>query len=517
MRCPNCGHESNDPEAIFCPRCGTSLGPTEVEATTELDAEAVAATEAETSSTTELRTPVVEDPPAPDSPSAGGPPPPPPPPPKPLPTAEPPAAETPAPETPAPETPAPETPAPHASQEPVAEQPSRGLIGGLGNRIPSSWFDVTAAACLAFLVLMFIGGVLLLGAKLQFPALGVGANAIDVLTAIAIIALGILRAPIHLGNVTVTVLPLGALIAAALGMLWAARLAVRDLDRARPLFTGVRFAIPFAIICWLASLSFRFRGREEVFAGAWGTFLWALVWGAVFGAVATIVGDAPLWATLRAKVWPKRSTGERAIGMRAALVMLATAAVLSAFALVLWVIVGLIRGTPTPGFGLGDALAALVYLLAFAPNVLGIITAVGMGSALDVGARVTIAKSRVGRINEISIFSWGGDSPPAYVFLLLVVPLAATVAGGYYARRTASGERMLPTLAWAAVTFAVVLFLIALLGDARLGGGLAGFGVAHVSVHAFRTLLLALVWGFGGGALGWWVAQLRTPKSKEVA
>jgi hypothetical protein len=200
--------------------------------------------------------------------------------------------------------------------------------------------------------------------------------------------------------------------------------------------------------------------------------------------------------------------------MSTAVVMLASSAVLSALALLLWVIVGLIRGTPTRGFGLGDALAALVYLVAFAPNVLAIITALGMGSVLDVGARVTVARAPVGQFNELSIFSWTGGEEPAYLYLLLLIPLASTVVGGIYARRTASGERMAPTIAWAAITFALVLFVIALLGDARLGGGLAGFGVAHVSVHAFRTLLLALLWGAVGSALGWKLAQRSVPKEE---
>ena len=89
-----------------------------------------------------------------------------------------------------------------------------------------------------------------------------------------------------------------------------------------------------------------------------------------------------------------------------------------------------------------------------------IITALGMGSALDVGARVTVARSRVGDINELSIFSWGGGEEPAYLYLLLLIPLAATVAGGFYARRTASDERMVPTLAWAAIATGPALQLL---------------------------------------------------------
>ncbi|MGH2807662.1 MAG: hypothetical protein ACRDKT_10345 [Actinomycetota bacterium] len=492
MRCPNCGHENTDPEGLFCSRCGTTLGEGESEATTELDADTVAETVAATSSTTELRSPVGETGPEPEPEGATGPPPPPPPsvidePPPPPPPVE-------------------------REPEPVAAAPAkrsfvRDLFGTIGARLTSSWLDVTAAACLAFLVLLCIGGVLLLGAKLQYPALGVGANAIEVLTGLAIVALAILRAPIHLGNVTVTVLPLGALAAVALGTLWSARAAIRDRGtESRAALRGVRIAIPFALICWVASLSFRFRGREEIFAGAWGTLFWALVWGALFGAAAGVLGDAPLWSTIRAKVLPERPEGATRVGISAGVVMLASAAVLSAFALLLWVIVGLMRGTPIRDFGAGDALAAVVYLIAFAPNILGIITALGMGSALDVGARVTIARSPVGRFEEISMFSWGGDAAPVYVFLLLAVPLVATVAGGFYARRKGAGAPMLPTIAWAAASFAVVLFLIALLGDARLGGGLAGRGVAHISVHAFRTLLLALLWGAAGGTLGWRLA-----------
>ena len=463
MRCPECGHENVDPEAVFCARCATPLGAQDAESTTELDADAVARVAEPT--TTDLGESAPHTEPVPQGPG--------------------PVAE----------------PAPEAAAPPVAE------------RVAASWLDVTAAASVAFLVLLCIGGVLLLGAKMQYPALGTGANAIEVLSAIAILALATLRAPIHLGNVTVTVLPVGALVATALGILWASRMTLHDRGGdGRPVLRGARIAIPFALICWVASLSFRIRGRDEVFAGAWGTLFWALVWGALFGALAGALGESPLWGTLRGRLWPERPAGSRRLGMSAAVVMLGSSAVLSALALLLWVIVGLIRGTPTRGFGVGDALAALVYLVAFAPNVLAIITALGMGSALDVGARVTVARSRIGEINELSIFSWGGGEEPAYLYLLLLIPLAATVVGGFYARRTGSGERMVSTLAWAAVTFAVVLFLIALLGDARLGGGLAGFGVAHVSIHAFRTLLLALLWGGAGGAVGWQLAQRTAPK-----
>src|SRR5687768_9812765 len=152
MRCPNCGHENVDPEAVFCSRCAAPLGAEDSEATTELDADAAALPGADPAPTTtefEQQAPYTEPvPPAPE-------------------------AET----------------VPEPGQEETAP-PVR-------ERVAASWLDVTAAASIAFLVLLCTGGVLLLGAKMQYPALGTGANAIEVLSAIAILALATLRAPIH--------------------------------------------------------------------------------------------------------------------------------------------------------------------------------------------------------------------------------------------------------------------------------------------------------------------------------
>jgi hypothetical protein len=195
-------------------------------------------------------------------------------------------------------------------------------------------------------------------------------------------------------------------------------------------------------------------------------------------------------------------------GIAAGAVMVSSAAVIAAAATLIGIILALVRGGLRADFGLGDAGAALVYLLAFAPNILVAMTSLGLGAAVDVGARVTVAGGKLGNLRELSLFSWGGESAPGIAYLLVLIPLTATVLGGFYARRR-GGESPVVVLGVAAATFAVILFVIALFGDARLGGGLTGRGVAHVSVYAFRTFLLAGVWGAVGGFAGWKLAGTR--------
>lgn len=470
MRCPHCDSEIVDERAVFCPRCGGTLGSSEVEVTEKLQVpEAVAAPDdaAETDALESSRVPdkAMPDEPAPESPSS-------------------------------------ESSAPVAAVRDLTESVRKSFV--------SRWLDATAAACLAFLVLLSVGAVLLVAAKLQFPGFGTGANPIEVLTAVTILGLAVLRTPIHFGNLLVTTLPFGALIAAGAGIAWATRVATKDrppADVMERVLAGVRVAVPFALVCWLAALVFRFRGGDEVFAGAWGALFWGAVWGAVFGAMGAATSRRELLARLKEMtIVPGEGPVRR--GLSAGIVMLATALGLAAAATLIGIIVALARGAPRPGFGAGDAAAAIVYLVAFAPNVLVAMTALGLGSALDVGARVTVAGGRLGSVRELSLFSWGQDGPPGVAYLLVLIPLIATMLGGFYARRR-GGESIATVLGVATALFALILFAVALLGDARLGGGLAGRGVAHVSVHAFRTLGMALVWGAVGGFLGWKAAEIR--------
>ncbi len=199
--------------------------------------------------------------------------------------------------------------------------------------------------------------------------------------------------------------------------------------------------------------------------------------------------------------------------------MLASALLLAGFAALVWIIVGLAKGVTPAGFGFGDALAALVYLAAFLPNVLVTIIALALGAPVEVGARVTFGGREVGPFGEWSLLDWGGDPTPWYLFLLLAIPLLSCMLGGFSARRNAHDPpRWLPVLAGAAVTFAVPLTVVALLADARLGAGLVtGGGFAHVAPDALLTLVFGLLWADALGYIGWRVADAQEAASSKEA
>jgi hypothetical protein len=432
MTCPNCGAPVADPDGAFCSRCGGPLGSSEAEATEKLDVPAAVPSP----STSEIR--------------PGD------------------SAFT--------------TSAPEAPGDPAAPLLS-DYAAAVRRRVASTWLDPVGAACLAFLFLLSLGALLLVAAKLQFSGFGAGANPIEILSAITILGLAILRVPVHVDDLVISVLPLGALVAAGFGIAWAT-------------------SVTFRIICWIAALVFRFDGTNVVFSGAWGALFWGLVWGGAFGALGALRGDRK-----RRRASEVLSAGAEGGTMRrgasAAALALGSSGLLSAIAILLWIIVALIRGAPGPKFGLGEAVAAFVYLLAFAPNIIVSLTALGMGAPVYVGARVTVGGAGVGQIDRIWLF---GDAP-GYVFLLVLIPLIACSLAGFWARRASDQSEMVPVLGAFAAVFAMTLGLLAWLGEARLGAALLGRGLARLDVNAFATLLFAGAWAALAGLAGWSLAN----------
>ena len=102
-----------------------------------------------------------------------------------------------------------------------------------------------------------------------------------------------------------------------------------------------------------------------------------------------------------------------------------------------------------------------------------------------------------------------GTAPAPY-FLFLLVPVVATVLGGWWAaRRAAVRTRGEGTAvgAVAGVVFAVAVTLFIVLSSIGLGlsGGFGGFVQnqrGHVGPSLLEGALLALVWGVAGGAVG---------------
>lgn len=102
-----------------------------------------------------------------------------------------------------------------------------------------------------------------------------------------------------------------------------------------------------------------------------------------------------------------------------------------------------------------------------------------------------------------------GTAPAGY-FLFLLVPLVATVAGGWWtARRSGAGTGPEGAVAGAAagVVYALAVLLLAVLAGVgfRFSFSIAGFGqsgTGYLGAGLLGGTLLALLWGVAGGAIG---------------
>lgn len=372
------------------------------------------------------------------------------------------------------------------------------------------WVDLSAAAAFAWLVLIGCGAILVLAAKLQYGFLGEGAAAWNLLSAIVMAGLGVMRVPVDIGELSLSALPLGMLAIVGYALMWSSSRVVGKGHAASQrdrVVEGMQIAIPFALICWLSALVFRIRTEPTpVGSDAWGALILPLVWGALFGALGGLRSVRPLKSYLGDVAGTFRSNYRFVYeGIAAAGVMLVATFLLTLAAGLVWIIVGLLEGHPSGSFGLRDAGAALIYLIAFGPNVLVAIATVAHGAPIEVGAQITSAGRIIGSLQEISLFSWGEQGAPWFAFALLAIPISACLLGGYSARRNARepGD-VVQVLGIAAGVYALILFELAALAEARLGAGLIrarGFG--RVAPDAGVLLLLAFAWAVVAGFVGW--------------
>ncbi|HWC14779.1 MAG TPA: zinc ribbon domain-containing protein, partial [Actinomycetota bacterium] len=342
MRCPSCGADITDPAAVFCPRCATPLAGDEGATTARID--------------------VGEEPP--ESPAQD-------------------VSETESLEPVAP-----------ARQEPSTTRPRVDLSTVRARLEASGWVDIAAVAGLGFLVLLMIGAILVVAAKLNFPALGGGGDALGAFTAVVLAALGVLGIPIVVDGVAIYALPLGALIAAGAGYSWAASSSGKAPATGSLVAAarwGAQLAVPTALLCWFFALVFRFRGDHPVAADAGVALVAGAFWGATFGIIAAATRIEPLRAVIARLVGGVRARSRRTYeGIVCGATMVGGAAVLGTGALLLWIIIALIRGAPAHQFGAGDAFAYLVYLVAFLPNIVVAVVSMSFGAPLEVGARVDL-------------------------------------------------------------------------------------------------------------------------------
>src|SRR5688500_7273688 len=191
--------------------------------------------------------------------------------------------------------------------------------------------------------------------------------------------------------------------------------------------------------------------------------------------------------------------------------MLRASLTLALAAGLVWVIVSLLRGGGPQQLDLAGLVAALVYVLAFAPNLVIAASTLSLGAPLHFGAGLTIGGKVRGDVRELSIA--GADLDPS--ILMVLVPLvAAGVAGAWLARYSEAPDSPLPALGRSAALFAAALTALAWLGHARLGAQLAsdkGFGV--VAAHAPSVFVMGALWAFLGALAAWAVERSRRSTS----
>lgn len=412
------------------------------------------------------------------------------------------------------------TPSPTEGEEPQLAPAAAGRDFWLSLRrllAAGGWLDAAAGAGVAFFAILLTGAVLALAMKLQGASLGARPGVTTALSATVILALGVLRVPIHIGDLHVIVIPLGAFIAAGAAIAWASATTVRGRDSIaldEQMREGAKVGVPLALVCFVSALVFKIpAARADVTSGPFHALIFGGLWGALFGALGGAAAHRSLRALIvdRWRQWQSRSL-EAAAGVAGATMMIGCAGVLAVLVALIWIIVALATGAGRGGLTPSVAAAALIYLVAFAPNLLVLIIGLSLGAPVAAGTAVTLNGRVMGTLEEYSLFGWAEDSPPWYVFLLVLVPLLSCAFGGFVARRLAgrNGDPI-KILAVAALTFALTLVVLALLAEARLGAELVRErGFALLAVRPIEVGLSALLWASIAGFAGWRVADATT-------
>lgn len=352
--------------------------------------------------------------------------------------------------------------------------------------------ELASVAALIFLTLMVAAAVLLVAGKLQFPSLGAGAGPFDVLRAIGLIALATLGVTIDLDGLELNVVPLGALALVAGAAVTMSRQFVRSPARTA---SDISIAgLGLGLLALLGAFVFRFGGEAPVSASPAGALVLGTGWGMLFLGVAIAHSDPGRIESRRLPALVADALPEawRAlkIGVYGSLVAL------------LCFLIARLAADPLPrSFGLGDAAAAFIYLVAFVPNVLVAIFSLAVGATLDVGAQFDVGGRMVGPLRTISLWDWGNAAPVRW--LLIALPIVMSIAVGL---RSAKKERTFNGVASLVVPTAVIVAVavgaVAAIGDARLGAGLVRQnGVGLVAVNAGQAAALTFLWIAAGGII----------------
>ncbi len=325
----------------------------------------------------------------------------------------------------------------------------------------------------------------------------------------------------------------------AVGALWLAGRSAARAWRAEGILrvlAGAVVAVPYALVCWAVGLVARTtvaapgalgalaQGSFRVHPGRLASAVWPLGLGLVAGASGAFVDGR--WRRGAGRADVGTSAGALRGGVVGAWTALTLGLSLSFVGLLVLAAVqpGATRGYLDAAFGGGTTrgLAVVGLTLLALPNMSAWVLSAASGGcvAVESAGRTACALS-YGHLPTISTLT-GLQSPttgtgqlsvagtPRGYLLFLLVPLLATVAGGFVAAGRASSGRLRGAAAGAAAGIGFGALSLAVAFVARLSLVVVGPGAAVIGgpdrlwagpapVAAF---VLALGWGIGGGAVG---------------
>jgi hypothetical protein len=497
MQCPHCKKRIVDEEPVFCPRCGRLLEATE-EGGDEPTPDAEDLRGNVRPPPPQQRSSHQPERPVPAPPSLG----------RPQVAAQPGPA---APEIDLDEMeeharpPSPLSPPPRARPGELLVDMTTAIRRSLSS---GGWTAAAWPALLGFLVLIAFGALFVGVVKLAEAGFGAGRSPWWALTRIVVAGLAALGVPLQHALTESSIVPLGVLLAVG----WVIAAGARKVVTGGPsvsirerTINGAKVGVPFGLFCFFASLIFRSAEGVEISANPIVAFLLGAFWAGLFGAVGGAMAGSSPQAAARDGIAAVRSRSSVLYeGVAAGATMLAAAAVLSMASALILIIVDLGLSADVP-LTAGDAVAIVFLLIVFAPNI-----AVGV-TGFAVGAPVEVVQQTFGGgfTGDVSLLGLGTATPEWYLYLLLLIPLAATLFGGYAARRRASDPgRVVDVICTAAGVFAVVLAALVFIGTVDIDRALLGRGnLLAISPRPAIVLVLSFIWAAALGFAGWKAAE----------
>ncbi len=387
-------------------------------------------------------------------------------------------------------------------------------LGSLGSDVrrgivANGWDRSALAALTGIAAMLAVGAVFVVMAKLVAPNFGAGKSPLWILARIGVAGLAALGIPIERGAAGTPILPLGALLLIGWFLSWATKRVVETsgaLSLRERLIEGMRVALPFSLACLIAALVFRLRDRDpSVGADPYLALILGLVWGAVFGAIGGLRAAGVPPEAERGPLLETRPLLRD--GLRCAKTMLGALLLLSAVAVVAAIALKLALGGPPP-ISPAEATAFILAVVFFLPNLVLGAAAFVLGGPIGALAR-TIDGTRL--VSEVSLLGWGAPRPAVYVYLLLLVPVAAFAYGGYHARREGASAQV-EVLGVAAGVVGLAMLLLVWISSVQVGRAFLGSGNYLVAAaEPFPAAVLAVIAAAAFGALGWWMADHSVP------